>query len=105
VSDAPKSDRELHSGDKLARQVAAKEARKLKARENKRRTIWFGLGMFGVVGWSVAVPTVIGTVLGSWIDHHFPSRVSWTITLMLTGLAVGCLTAWRWVKTESSEEP
>lgn len=88
----------------LAREVAAKEDRKLRARREKRKSIWFGLGMFGLVGWSVAVPALIGTAIGLWIDSRWPSRVSWTLTLMLVGVALGCLNAWRWVHRESQAQ-
>lgn len=80
--------------------VSAKQQRKLAARHNPPRTIWFGLGMFGLVGWSVSVPTLIGVAIGLWIDHRWPSRYSWTLMLMLTGLAVGCYHAWNWVHRE-----
>ena len=44
----------------LEREVAAKQLRKAKARQEGERSAWFGLGMFGLVGWSVAVPALIG---------------------------------------------
>jgi ATP synthase protein I len=46
--------------DEFEEQVGEKELRKVRARRQKNRSIWFGLGMFGVVGWSVAIPTLIG---------------------------------------------
>jgi len=75
--------------------------RKLRARAQGRRGVWFGLGMFGLVGWSVAVPSVAGLALGLWLDGRFPGRVSWTLTFLLIGVALGCLNAWYWVKQES----
>jgi ATP synthase protein I len=81
--------------------VRKKERRKIRARSEKSHSIWFGLGMFGVIGWSIAVPTVIGIFLGLWIDRNWPSQFSWTLMLMFTGLVIGCYNAWRWVNTES----
>jgi ATP synthase protein I len=75
--------------------------RKLKSRAEGRRAAWFGLGMFGLVGWSVAVPTVVGLAIGLWLDAHYSSRVSWTLTFLLIGVALGCVNAWHWVKQES----
>ena len=75
--------------------------RKLKARARGRRSTWFGFGMFGLIGWSVAVPSVAGLALGVWLDRSFPGRVSWTLTFMLIGVALGCFNAWYWVKQES----
>ena len=85
-------------------EVERKEARKLEARRKKHRTIWFGLGMMGLVGWSVAIPTLVGIALGLWIDARWPSRFSWTLMLMVAGLALGCYNAWHWIQKERSDD-
>lgn len=90
--------------DGLTEKVGAKENRKMKARREKDRGVWFGLGMFGLVGWAVAIPTVIGIGLGIWVDTKWPSRYSWTLMFLITGVLVGCLNAWYWVKRESKED-
>jgi ATP synthase protein I len=87
--------------DDLIRRVGAKEARKIRARQEKYRSVWFGLGMFGLVGWSVAIPTLIGIAVGIWIDTTWKSPYSWTLMLLFAGVVVGCLNAWYWVKRES----
>ena len=83
--------------------VGRKSARKLRARRTGRRGVWFGLGMFGLVGWAVALPTVAGVALGLWLDARFPSRVSWTLSLLFLGALLGSLNAWYWVKRESRD--
>src|ERR1700691_5957948 len=82
------------------RAVGAKAARKLKARRNPTPGVWFGLGMMGLIGWSVAVPTLLGAALGLWLDKHHPGGHSWTLALLVAGLAIGCLNAWHWVAQE-----
>ena len=82
------------------KEIDVKERRKLRAREKKSDVIWFGLGMFGMVGWSVAVPTVIGIFLGVWIDIKWPGHYSWTLMLLIIGLIVGCMNAWFWVNRQ-----
>jgi ATP synthase protein I len=84
----------------LEEQVGEKEMRKVRARRAGDRSIWFGLGMFGVVGWSVAVPTLLGLALGIWIDSNYPTQYSWTLMGLLIGLLVGCLNAWYWLNSE-----
>ncbi|MFO7784368.1 MAG: AtpZ/AtpI family protein [Thermodesulfobacteriota bacterium] len=84
-------------------EVGVKEQRKLRARKEDRG-VWFGLGMFGLVGWAVAVPTIIGVGLGVWMDRAWESAVSWTLTGLFVGVVVGCLSAWYWVKRESREK-
>jgi ATP synthase protein I len=85
--------------DELASTVGAKEERKLKARRNPTQ-VWFGLGMMGLIGWSVAVPTLLGAALGAWLDRRHAGAHSWTLALLVAGLVIGCLTAWHWVAKE-----
>jgi len=87
----------------FSRAVAAKVARKLRAQRNSTQGVWFGLGMMGLVGWSVAVPALAGTAFGIWLDNHHPGNHSWTLTLLIVGLAIGCLNAWHWVNKENKE--
>ena len=87
----------------LARQVGTKAARKLKAQRHMTRTIWFGLGMMGLIGWSVAIPTLLGAAFGLWLDKRYPGPHSWTLTWLFIGLIIGCLNAWHWVTKEDQE--
>ncbi len=87
----------------FSRQVGAQAKRKLKAQRGASTSIWFGLGMSGLIGWSVTVPTLIGAALGIWVDKHYPSSYSWTLMLLLIGLIIGCLNAWHWVDSEYKE--
>lgn len=81
----------------FAEQAGTKAARKLKARRDATQGVWFGLGMMGLIGWSVAVPTLLGAALGLWLDARHPGTHSWTLALLVAGLAIGCLNAWHWV--------
>jgi ATP synthase protein I len=84
----------------LADQVRGRAERKLKARRPSNRGVWFGLGMMGVIGWSVVVPTLLGAALGIWLDRHHPAGHSWTLSLLIVGLVIGCLNAWHWIDKE-----
>jgi len=89
--------------ERAAQGITRDVERKLKARAEGRRGVWFGLGMFGLVGWSVAIPTVLGLAFGVWLDARFPGRPSWTLTFLIAGVAMGCLNAWYWVRQESRQ--
>ena len=84
----------------LAEQVGAKARRKQAARRNPAPGVWFGLGMMGLIGWSVVVPTLLGAALGLWLDKHYGGTRSWTLALLVAGLAIGCFNAWNWVAKE-----
>ncbi len=84
----------------FVRQVAAKDARKLRVQREGKQGVWFGLGMSGLIGWSVAVPTLAGAMFGLWWDRHHPGTHSWTLMLLFAGLVIGCANAWHWVAQE-----
>ena len=86
--------------DSFVEKIGEKEARKVKARSSKDKGLWFGLGTIGVIGWSVAIPTLTGVAIGVWLDIHYPGQISWTLTFLSIGLAIGCANAWYWVSKE-----
>ena len=87
----------------FSEQIAKKEKRKLTARRTSAGTVWAGLGMFGMIGWSVAIPTLLGAALGIWMDKKYPESFSWTLTFLVIGLLAGCIIAWYWVSKENRE--
>ncbi|MFH0907829.1 MAG: AtpZ/AtpI family protein [bacterium] len=98
MNDEPK--KTTHVEPTFTGQVGAKAARKLKARRNAAQGVWFGLGMMGLIGWSVTVPTLLGAALGIWLDRRYPGGRSWTLALLVAGLTIGCMNAWHWVTKE-----
>ena len=102
MSDEPKN-KPLKGKPPLSQEVGAKAARKLRAQRHVTRTVWFGLGMMGLIGWSVAIPTLLGAALGIWLDKRYPGSHSWTLMLLVIGLIIGCVNAWHWVAKEDRE--
>jgi ATP synthase protein I len=87
----------------FSRQIDATVARKLQAQRWHSRIVWSGLGMMGLIGWSVTVPTLLGLALGIWLDRRHPGAHSWTMALLVAGLILGCWNAWHWINKESAE--
>ncbi|MEI8631776.1 hypothetical protein P4S72_06060 [Vibrio sp. PP-XX7] len=75
---------EKRPASNYSQQVGNMAQRKLKAQRYATKTVWSGLGMMGLIGWSVAIPTVLGALLGLWLDNGYPGGRSWTAGL------VGC---------------
>lgn len=96
-----RNERERH----LAATLEAKAERKARARREGDRTLWLGLGTFGLVGWSVMIPAVLGIAAGIWLDARHDGRISWVLTGLVTGVMVGCLNAWYWIRRNSEEDP
>lgn len=97
------SKKNVSNSSSFAGDVGTRAARKLKARRSRSQGIWSGLGMMGLVGWSIAIPTLLGAGLGIWLDGRDPEGRSWTLALLVAGLMIGCLNAWHWVSKEERE--
>ncbi len=95
-------DEKSYNKKSFSKEVGDKEERRLQAQYEKK-SVWAGLGLFGMVGWSVAVPTLLGAALGVWLDKKYKVNFSWTLSLLITGLMIGCLIAWNWVQKENKE--
>jgi ATP synthase protein I len=86
--------------DKAAEEIERGAERMRKTREAPPPSPMSGLGTFGMVGWSVAVPTLGGIFLGLWLDRIAPQAFSWTVALLVAGVILGAAIAWRWVWRE-----
>ncbi len=89
--------------DKTAQDIARHAERMKAARDNPGPSPLRGLGTFGMIGWSIAVPTVGGAFLGLWLDRAAPQRFSWTLALIVGGLTIGATIAWAWVNKEGGD--
>lgn len=96
----PKSDQQ---GEEFRRTVASKEQRKLRAEHQGTVGVWTGFSAMGVVGWYVALPTVLGSLLGAWMDHEWPSKISWTLTMLGVGLFTGGVFAGIWMNRQKNK--
>jgi ATP synthase protein I len=90
----------LEAEPSLGQEVGAKAARKLKARRNSTQGVWFGLGMMGLIGWSVADSDAARRGARYLVGQTHPGKHAWTLALLVAGLAIGCLNAWHWVAKE-----
>ena len=88
--------------ESFSEEILKIEKRKLKERHNQKNS-WFGLGMMGVIGWTIALPTVAGLGAGLWLDNRNPGSMSWTLMGLGAGVMVGCIMAWSWIKREQED--
>lgn len=54
------------------------------------------LETMGMMGWALVVPTFFGAAIGLWLDDRYGGGHSWTLSLVLIGLSVGCFNNWNW---------
>jgi ATP synthase protein I len=69
-----------------------------RALRGRQTSFWQGLGLIGAVGWMVVAPALIGVFVGRWLDQRFEKGIFWTLSLLVIGLALGCISAWRHVR-------
>ncbi len=84
----------------FVRSVRAHAARKALARRAGPQAAWSGLGMIGIVGWSIVLPTLLGAFLGGFIERHSASPHTWTLALLVAGLMLGCVNAAMWISRQ-----
>ncbi|WP_319760225.1 AtpZ/AtpI family protein [Maridesulfovibrio sp.] len=89
--------------DEFCKSVRMKEQRKIRAGQKGTVGMWSAFGSMGAVGWLVALPAVLGSLLGAWMDHSWPAEISWTMTMLGAGLALGCLCAGIWMNREKNK--
>lgn len=95
----------MTSGPDPASDHISRQAKRMKAtRENPGPSPLRGIGVFGMIGWSIAVPTVGGAFLGLWLDRVAPQNFSWTIALILGGVVLGGAIAAAWINKEGGSE-
>ena len=90
------------AAESMQHKVKSDAAKKIRSRD-KQDTMIFGLGLFGIVGWSIVVPTIMGIALGIYLDNIMQLDFSWTLSLLFAGVIVGCINAWYWVQQKSSD--
>ncbi len=86
--------------DEFEVRVGRQRAMIEKGRIEKGQTFWNYVGLIGAVGWSVVVPMVVGVLLGPWLDRKLGTGWRLTLALLILGLFVGCLNAWRLITRE-----
>lgn len=91
------------SEEELLEKIKKESEKKIKAREEGDQ-VMFGLGLFGIVGWSISIPTVIGIAIGVFLDKKFNQSFSWTLTLLFAGVILGSFNAWRWIKEKTEDD-
>ena len=83
--------------DASAKAIRRRAERMQQTRNEPKYSPLNGLGVFGVIGWSVALPTVAGAFIGMWLNRVAPQSFSWPMALILGGAVVGAMVAWSWI--------
>lgn len=83
--------------DRLAEAAHRAEQRRRQGMENPEPSLGIRLGQIGVLGWTIVVPTLIGVLIGRWLDRALGTGVFFSAPLIMIGAAIGFWSAWKWM--------
>jgi ATP synthase protein I len=97
---ADSSQQASRDGRPDARRSLERDVDRLHRREPSAESFWRSLSVLGTVGWSIALPAVAGAWLGHRLDLRFESGVRFTLMLLVAGVMLGSVVAWRVVREQ-----
>jgi len=86
--------------ERLSDAVKTRQERRERWQREGERSIGQNLAMIGVLGWTIVLPTLLGLFAGRWLDRQFHMGIFWTLGLLVVGLTIGCMLAWRRMHSE-----
>lgn len=80
------------------RRKVERQAERMRRAEADRPTLLAQAAYLGTLGLLLVIPVVAGAYLGRWLDERLPGySVSWTIGMLLLGMAIGVVNVWLFV--------
>ena len=74
-----------------------KKTDKMRHKENSQAV--YRAALLSVYGWQMAIPVLLGIILGILLDKVFPiAHFSWILNLILLGYVIGFYNATQWMK-------
>lgn len=71
-----------------------KSAKELLKSRREKTSLWHYAYVIGVGGWLFVIPIVAGAYLGRYLDKKTEGGISWTITFIIIGIAIGIYNIW-----------
>jgi ATP synthase protein I len=94
------SDRTPSDEDPLLKEVRLRTRRELDSVKSGEPSVARRLSQIGVLGWIIVTPMLIGVFVGRWVDTKLGTGIFWTAPLLMLGVALGCWSAWKWMRSE-----
>lgn len=88
--------------DDLLVKVEQQAKKKIRAKKLGKRRM-SGFAYFGVVGWLIVMPTLLGIFIGIFLDKNIKTSFSWTVMFIFIGVIVGSINTWRWLNENSKD--
>lgn len=101
MSDVPSPEPE----DRLAEAARRATRRAKEGVDDPEPSLGARLGQIGILGWTIVVPTLIGVLVGRWLDRSFSTGVFFSAPLIMIGAAFGLWSAWKWMHRTEERGP
>lgn len=85
---------------KMHRAVRLREQRSERWKKEGERSLWQNLSMVGALGWLIVTPTLLGVLIGRWLDGVFETGIFFSGALIFLGITIGCYVSWQRVNKE-----
>ena len=89
-----------HEANNMRRAVELRESRSRRWDAEGERPLWKNLSMIGALGWLIVIPTLLGVLAGRWLDRTFDTGILFTGALIVVGVGLGGVLAWRRINSE-----
>jgi len=86
--------------DPLLKEIRRRSRREAEWLKHGEPSLARRLSQIGVLGWIIVTPMLIGVFVGRWIDTKLGTGIFWTAPLLMLGVALGCWSAWKWMRSE-----
>jgi len=90
--------------DRIAQAAQTALQRKRQGLEEPEPSLGSRLGQMGILGWTIVLPTLLGLVLGHWLDHRFGTGVFFSAPLLMIGAGFGLWSAWKWMHRQTRSQ-
>lgn len=87
------------AGDPMLDEVRIRSERHRRWRQEGEQSVARRLAQIGVLGWMVVTPMLLGVFAGRWLDRQLGSGLFFTGPLLVLGLALGCWSGWKWMRS------
>ena len=80
--------------DKKFSEDIDKSAKEFLKYRKEKSSFWRYAYTIGVGGWLFVIPVVAGAYIGNYLDKRTGSGISWSITFIIFGIAIGIYNIW-----------